>query len=89
MKVDKDFNEFVELFVANGVRFLVVGGYALAAQPERQIGAHSDGVNRNVDEPRGATRYQTDTITNMAMTLRLSEKRAKLMPALNIIELFN
>ena len=31
MKLDKDFNEFVELFVANGVRFLVVGGYALAA----------------------------------------------------------
>jgi hypothetical protein len=35
MKLDKDFNEFVELFVANGVRFLVVGGYALAALPER------------------------------------------------------
>ena len=31
MKLDKDFNEFVELFVANGVRFLIVGGYALAA----------------------------------------------------------
>jgi hypothetical protein len=31
MKLDKDFNEFVELFVANDVRFLVVGGYALAA----------------------------------------------------------
>ena len=31
MKLDKDFNEFVELFVAKGVRFLVVGGYALAA----------------------------------------------------------
>ena len=31
MKLDKDFNEFVELFVARGVRFLVVGGYALAA----------------------------------------------------------
>jgi hypothetical protein len=31
MKLDKDFNEFVELFVAKGVRFLIVGGYALAA----------------------------------------------------------
>ena len=31
MKLDKDFNEFVELFVAKGVRFLVIGGYALAA----------------------------------------------------------
>ena len=31
MKLDKDFTEFVELFVAKGVRFLVVGGYALAA----------------------------------------------------------
>jgi len=31
MKLDKDFNEFVELFVDNGVRFLIVGGYALAA----------------------------------------------------------
>jgi len=30
MKLDKDFREFVELLVANGVRFLVVGGYALA-----------------------------------------------------------
>ena len=31
MKLDKDFNEFVELFVGNDVRFLIVGGYALAA----------------------------------------------------------
>ncbi|MFM9070668.1 MAG: DUF6036 family nucleotidyltransferase [Acidimicrobiaceae bacterium] len=31
MKLDKDFNEFVELFVAKDVRFLIVGGYALAA----------------------------------------------------------
>ena len=31
MKLDKDFNEFVELFVAKDVRFLVIGGYALAA----------------------------------------------------------
>ena len=31
MKLDKDFNEFVELLVARDVRFLVVGGYALAA----------------------------------------------------------
>ena len=31
MKLDKDFNEFVALFVTNNVRFLVVGGYALAA----------------------------------------------------------
>ena len=35
MKLDKDFNEFVELFVAKGVRFLIVGGYALVARPER------------------------------------------------------
>ena len=34
-------------------------------------------MNRNVDEPRSATRYQTDTITNMAMTLRLSEKEQR------------
>lgn len=34
-------------------------------------------MNRNVDEPRGTTRYQTDTITNMAMTLRLSEKEQR------------
>jgi len=31
MKLDKDFNEFVGLFVASNVRFLIVGGYALAA----------------------------------------------------------
>jgi hypothetical protein len=31
MKLDKGFNEFVELLVAKDVRFLVVGGYALAA----------------------------------------------------------
>lgn len=30
MKLDKDFREFVELLVANGIRFLVVGVYALA-----------------------------------------------------------
>jgi hypothetical protein len=34
-------------------------------------------MNRNVDEPRGATRYQNDTITKMAMTLRLSEKEQR------------
>lgn len=34
-------------------------------------------MNRNVDEHRVATRYQTDTITNMAMTLRLSEKEQR------------
>lgn len=34
-------------------------------------------MNRNVDKPRSATRYQTDTITNMAMTLRLSEKEQR------------
>ena len=34
-------------------------------------------MNRNVDESRGATRYQIDTITNMAMTLRLSEKEQR------------
>ena len=31
MKLDKDFNEFVELFLEHNVRFLIVGGYALAA----------------------------------------------------------
>ena len=31
MELDKDFNEFVELFIAHEVRFLIVGGYALAA----------------------------------------------------------
>jgi hypothetical protein len=34
-------------------------------------------MNRNVDEPRGTTWYQSDTITNMAMTLRLSEKEQR------------
>lgn len=34
-------------------------------------------MNRNVDKPRGATWYQSDTITNMAMTLRLSEKEQR------------
>jgi len=34
-------------------------------------------MNRNVDETRAATRYQNDTITNMAMTLRLSEKEQR------------
>ena len=31
MQLDPDFRDFVELFVANDVRFLIVGGYALAA----------------------------------------------------------
>lgn len=31
MELDKDFNEFVELFLAHDVRFLIIGGYALAA----------------------------------------------------------
>ena len=31
MELDKDFNEFVELFLEHNVRFLIVGGYALAA----------------------------------------------------------
>ena len=31
MQLDPDFKEFVELFVANDVRFLIVGGYAVAA----------------------------------------------------------
>ena len=31
MELDKDFNEFVELFIAHDVRFLIIGGYALAA----------------------------------------------------------
>ncbi len=34
-------------------------------------------MNRNVNEHRVATRYQFDTITNMAMTLRLSEKEQR------------
>ena len=34
-------------------------------------------MNRNVDEPRGTTWYQSDTIANMAMTLRLSEKEQR------------
>lgn len=31
MRLDRDFSEFVALFTSNGVRFLIVGGYALAA----------------------------------------------------------
>src|SRR5688572_10188324 len=31
MELDRDFREFVESFVARDVRFLVVGGYAVAA----------------------------------------------------------
>jgi hypothetical protein len=31
MNLDQDFSEFVTLLRNNGVRFLVVGGYALAA----------------------------------------------------------
>jgi len=31
MELDKDFSEFVELFLAHDVRFLIIGGYALAA----------------------------------------------------------
>lgn len=31
MNLDRDFNEFLRLFLAHDVRFLVVGGYALAA----------------------------------------------------------
>jgi len=31
VKLDTDFREFVESFVANDVRFLIVGGYAIAA----------------------------------------------------------
>lgn len=31
MQLDPDFREFVESFVANEVRFLIVGGYAVAA----------------------------------------------------------
>jgi hypothetical protein len=31
MELDKDFSEFVELCIAHDVRFLIVGGYALAA----------------------------------------------------------
>lgn len=31
MQLDPDFRDFVKLFVANDVRFLIVGGYAVAA----------------------------------------------------------
>lgn len=31
MELDPDFNEFVQLLLANEVRFLIIGGYALAA----------------------------------------------------------
>ena len=31
MELDQDFNEFVQLLLANRVRFLIIGGYALAA----------------------------------------------------------
>jgi hypothetical protein len=31
MELDKDFSEFVESFISHDVRFLIVGGYALAA----------------------------------------------------------
>jgi hypothetical protein len=31
MRLDRDFSEFVESFLAHEVRFLIVGGYALAA----------------------------------------------------------
>jgi hypothetical protein len=31
MQLDPDFRDFVELFTANDVRFLIVGGYAVAA----------------------------------------------------------
>jgi hypothetical protein len=31
MQLDPDFRDFVELFTSNGVRFLIVGGYAVAA----------------------------------------------------------
>lgn len=31
MELDKDFSEFVESFIEHDVRFMIVGGYALAA----------------------------------------------------------
>jgi len=31
VELDQDFNEFVQLLLANDVRFLIIGGYALAA----------------------------------------------------------
>ena len=31
MQLDPDFREFVGSFIANDVRFLIVGGYAVAA----------------------------------------------------------
>ena len=35
MELDKDFNEFVELFIVHDVQFLIIGGYALAADVQR------------------------------------------------------
>lgn len=31
MELDQDFNEFLQLFLDNGIRFMIVGGYAMAA----------------------------------------------------------
>jgi len=44
MKLDKDFKEFVELFVANDVRFLVVGGFALAVHGYPRATVDIDGL---------------------------------------------
>lgn len=42
MELDKDFNEFVELFLEHNVRFLIVGGYALAAHGLPRATHHLD-----------------------------------------------
>ena len=59
MRLDLDFREFVESFVAHDVRFLLVGGYAVAAHGlpratgdfdawERRLPIVLDGIELNV-----------------------------------------
>jgi 2-hydroxy-3-keto-5-methylthiopentenyl-1-phosphate phosphatase len=38
MQLDPDFRAFVELFTAHDVRFLIVGGYAVAARTSSMYG---------------------------------------------------
>ena len=42
MNLNQDFQEFVELFVAHEVEFLIVGGYALAAHGHPRYTNHLD-----------------------------------------------
>jgi hypothetical protein len=48
MELNRDFSEFIACFVARDVRFLVVGGYALAA---RVLDPQEDSMQR-VDATR-------------------------------------